>query len=99
MTVNDFNTIQTMFENEMKDKLINHMRKTIANEIVIGSNKIKNEIKVGKKIEAMEKTAERIKTILDFMYDSDILDTETYRAEYDRLISWEERKVSKIYRG
>lgn len=97
MTLNDFNTIQTMFENEMKDKLINHMRKSIANEIVIGNNKIKNELKVGKKIEAMEKTAERIKTILDFMYDSDILDTETYRAEYDRLINWETHKINRFY--
>lgn len=97
MTVNDFNTIQTMFENEMKDKLINHMRKTIANEIVIGNNKIKNELKVGKKIEAMEKTAERIKTILDFMYDSDILDVETYSAEYDRLINWEINKINRFH--
>lgn len=97
MEVKDFNTIQTMFENEMKDKLINHMRKTIANEIVIGNNKIKNELKVGKKIEAMEKTAERIKTILDFMYDSDILDVETYRAEYDRLINWEINKINRFY--
>ena len=97
MTAKDFNTIQTMFENEMKDKLINHMRKTIANEIVIGNNKIKNEIKVGKKIETMEKTAERIKTILDFMYDSDILDVETYRAEYDRLINWEINKINRFH--
>ena len=97
MTVNDFNTIQTMFENEMKDKLINHMRKTIANEIVIGNNEFRNEHKVAKKIEAMEKTADRIRIILDFMYDSDILDVETYRAEYDRLINWKLNKVSSIY--
>lgn len=97
MTVNDFNTIQTMFKNEMKDKLINHMRKTIANEIVIGNNNIKNELKIGKKLEAMEKTGDKIKTILDFMYDSDILDVETYRAEYDRLINWKINKIDRFH--
>ena len=99
MTVNDFNTIQTMFENEMKDKLINHMRKTVSNNIAIGNRKIKNEETRIKKIEAMEMTAERIRTILDFMFDSDILDVVAYRSEYDRLISWKERKIREIYRG
>ena len=99
MTVNDFNTIQTMFENEMKENLIKSMRTFISSEIRIANESIKVEKRAVKKVEKMETHAGRVSAVLDFMYDSDILDIETYRSEYDRLIVWKLKKVSEIYRG
>lgn len=99
MTLNDFNTIQTMFENEMKENLIRSMRRFISSGIRIANESIKKEKTITDKVEKMETHAGRISAILDFMYASDILDIETYRAEYDRLIEWKLNKVREIYRG
>ena len=99
MTVNDFNTIQTMFENEMKENLIKSMRTFISSGIRIANESIKVEKRTVKKVEKMETHAGRVSAVLDFMYASDILDIETYRSEYDRLIDWKLKKVSEIYRG
>ena len=99
MTANEFNTIHTMFENELHGNLIRKMRNFISYEISAANKSIKSFGTRSRKVKEMERYSDRIGAILDFMFSSDVVDIETYMSEYDRLISWKERKVSEIYRG
>ena len=98
MTANEFNKISTMFEKELHRNLIRKMRNFISYEISAANKSIKSFGTRSRKVEELEKYSNRIGSILDFMFSSDILDIETYMTEYDRLISWKERKVSEVYR-
>ena len=98
MTVKEFNTIQTMFKNELHGNLIRKMRNFISYEIAAANKTLKSSGTRSRKVEQVENYSNRIGAILDFMFSSDIVDIETYMSEYDRLISWKERKISEIYR-
>ena len=98
MTANEFNKISTMFENELQGNLIRKMRNFISYEISAANKSIKSSGTRSHKVAQVEKYSDRIGAILDFMFSSDIVNIETYMSEYDRLISWKERKISEIYR-
>lgn len=98
MTAKEFNKISTMFENELHGNLIRKMRTFISYEISAANKSIKSFGTRARKVEELEKYSNRIGAILDFMFSSDIVNIETYMSEYDRLISWKERKISEIYR-
>ena len=99
MTANEFNKISTMFENELHGNLIRKMRNFISYEITAANKTIKSSGTMSRKVEQVEMYSDRIGAILDCMFSSDILNIETYMSEYDRLISWKERKISEIYKG
>ena len=97
MTVNDFNTIQTMFEEEMNKTLIDRMRKFISEETDWANKLIRTTKTKDGKTKIVEKYSERIKGILDLMFRCDLLDIETYMSEYDHLIDWELKKITEIH--
>ena len=98
MTAKEFNKISTMFKNELYGNLVRKMRSFISCEISAANKSLKSFGTRSRKVEQVEMYSNRIGAILDFMFSSDILDIESYMSEYDRLISWKERKISKIYR-
>ena len=97
MTAKEFNTIHTMFENELQGNLIRKMRKFISYEISAANKSIKSSGTRSHKVEQVEKYSDRIGAILDFMFSSDIIDIETYMSEYDHLINWKLTKIIEIH--